>query len=385
MSAPSGSTATSPARSPGTGPSPTGISRHRRTVLVVLGALLILIVVSVLSRDKASFGGDLDPRNPKASGAQALARVVASHGVEVTVVRGQAALLAQRVNAHTAVVVTNPLELGPSTLTRLQRFAEPAGALVVVGGAAALGPAFAMDPARLPAGRHPAACSEDLVRGLVVRTHGGSALREPGCFGADGASALVRRQRLWLLTSPASLSNRHVLESDNAALGVRLLGQQDRLLWYVADSADLSPSEGVGLARLLPAWLGPSAILLVLAVLALMLWRGRRLGPLVREPLPVVVRAAESTHSRGRLYRRTADRGHAASILVEATRRRLGTVLGLAPNSPPSAIISATAARTGRDPNELHDLLTTTTVPSNALLADLGRRLQELENEVRVR
>ena len=46
-----------------------------------------------------------------------------------------------------------------------------------------------------------------------------------------------------------------------------------------------------------------------------MLWRGRRLGPLVVEPLPVVVKAVESTQGRGRLYRRVRDRAHAAGIL----------------------------------------------------------------------
>ncbi len=86
-----------------------------------------------------------------------------------------------------------------------------------------------------------------------------------------------------------------MLEKDNAALALRLLGQHERLLWYVADSTDLGSGEGLSLSRLLPPWLGPSAILLVVGVLALMLLRGRRLGPLVTEPLPVVVRAVEST------------------------------------------------------------------------------------------
>ena len=82
--------------------------------------VLVLVVLAVLTRDQAPFPGSLDPRNPKASGAQAVARVLADHGVTVTVVRGQDALLDQPVDAHTEVVVTNPGELGPSTLQRLR-------------------------------------------------------------------------------------------------------------------------------------------------------------------------------------------------------------------------------------------------------------------------
>jgi hypothetical protein len=118
-------------------------------------------------------------------------------------------------------------------------------------------------------------------------------------------------------------------------------------------------------------------------VLALMLLRGRRLGPLVTEPLPVVVRASESTLARGRIYRRTGDRDHAAEVLVSATRRRITEMLGLPPRTRLDAVAHAAATRTGRDPRQVLELLSTTTVPTNARLADLGSRLIELENEVR--
>ena len=114
-----------------------------------------------------------------------------------------------------------------------------------------------------------------------------------------------------------------------------------------------------------------------------MFWRGRRLGPLVTEPLPVVVRAAESTHSRGRIYRRTSDRGHAAWILVGATRHRLAAALRLPPGAEAAQVAEAVAARTGRDPREVLSVLTPPVPTTNARLVDLGRRLTDLENEVR--
>jgi len=105
----------------------------------------------------------------------------------------------------------------------------------------------------------------------------------------------------------------------------------------------------------------------------------------VREPLPVVVRAAESTESRGRLYHRARDRGHAATILRHATRRRLTQHLALGSEAPIPEIVHAVAARTGRRTDEVHDLLAPATVANDSALADLGRRLLQLEDEVRPR
>jgi hypothetical protein len=358
--------------------------RHRAAIAWALGVLVVLVALSVLTRDRATYDGALDPRNPKGPGAQAVARVLDDHGVHVSIVRGQSALMRQRVDASTAVVVTDPQYLGPSTLRRLRSDTASAGALVLIGDARVLGAQLGMDTGLVAGGDRAASCGEPLASRLVVRVRGDEGLRAPGCFGNGDVSVLVHTGSTWLLTSAASISNRHVLESDNAALALRLLGQQPRLVWYVADPADLAADEGFSLSRLLPPWLGPSAILLVVAVLAVMLWRGRRLGPLVTEPLPVVVRAVESTRARGRIYRRTSDRVHAATILLEATGRRLTETLGLPPRTSIEAVADTAAARLGRDPHEVRSLLgaVPATITGDDRLADLGRRLADLENEV---
>jgi hypothetical protein len=61
---------------------------------------------------------------------------------------------------------------------------------------------------------------------------------------------------------------------------------------------------------------------LVVGVL-LALWRGRRLGAPVVEPLPVIVRSAEIVEGHGRLYERAQARERVASILRSAAARRL--------------------------------------------------------------
>jgi hypothetical protein len=269
-----------------------------------------------------------------------------------------------------------------STLQTLRDHAKDAGAIVVVGDREVLGGQFGIDDASIPDGSRPADCDEPLVRGLVVHTSDGGGLDAPGCFGSGGSSVLVRRDALWLMTDPTSFTNEHVLESDNGALALRLLGQEDRLVWYVADSADTAASDGVGLSGLLPPWLVPGLYLLLASTLGFILWRGRRLGPLVTEPLPVVVRAAESTQSRGRIYRRTGDRRHAALILVAAARRRLIEALQLPRGTPVETLAAAAAARTGRDPRAVLDLLGNPAVTKDSQLVELGQELIQLENEV---
>ena len=338
--------------------------------------------VSVLARDRAAYAGNLDPRNPSANGAQALARVLDERGVEVRIARGAAALAAAPVDAATVVVVTEPEQLAPSTLKTLRAHARGAVALVFVGGAALLGTLLDADLAGVPQGARPARCDNPLVEDLTVQVHGGG-LAAPGCFGSAAGSVLVQRAAEWALSSPASLANEHVLEQDNAALGLRLLGQGERLVWYVADPADAAPSEGFSISALLPPWLDPALGLLVASVLALMLWRGRRLGPLVTEPLPVVVRAAESTHSRGRIYRRTADREHVARSSATPPGAGSSRACGCRPGPPwrrspqrPRPAPAATRARCSTCwlPHRPHH---------DARLVDLGRRLIDLENEVR--
>ncbi len=359
------------------------LGQRRAPLLLGAGILLVLVVVSVLTRDSARFQDPLDPRNPGRDGAQALARVLDDHGTPVDVVRGQSALLARPLGSDTTVVVTNPGGLGTSTLSRLREHARDAGALVVVGEGGLLGDLFDLGTGGDADGAVPAGCDVALADRLVVRPRGATALAADGCFGSGGDALLVQRGDAWLFSAPETMTNEHVLDADNAALALRLLGQHERVVWYVADSADTAASDGVSISGLLPRWFVPALFLVLASVLAMLLWRARRFGPLVSEPLPVVVRAVESTQSRGRLYRRTGDREHASSVLTEATRRRLLEVLRLPRQTPTPTLAAAVAARTGRDPRAVHDLLTASVVTKDTRLVELGQQLIDLENEVR--
>lgn len=360
-----------------------GVARRNRTpLLVALGVLVVLVVVAWLQRDSAAFSGPLDPRNPKPEGAQGVARVLDERGVDVTVVRSQASYLHHVAAPDTTVVVTNPQDLGRRSLAELRRHAANAGSVVLAGPSEAVYRALRVTPGTVQAGSVAARCDASLASGLTLEVPTSSAVVGTGCFEAGGYALLKRDGRVWLFTAPETFSNDRVLDGDNAALALRLLGQHRKLLWYVADPADRTASDAVSVSSLLPDWLQPALWVAGLSVLAFLLWRFRRLGPLVREPLPVVIRAAESTESRGRLYRRTRDRDHVAAILRQATRRRLADQLAVRPDAPVPELAVVVSAHSGHDLDDVHRLLGDTPVHHDSDLADLGRQLLRLESEV---
>ena len=75
---------------------------------------------------------------------------------------------------------------------------------------------------------------------------------------------------------------------------------------------------------------------------------------------------------------------HAAGVLVERHPAPAAEALRLPRGTADETLVAAVAARTGRDPREVHDLLRPTRpAPKDAQLVELGQRLLELEDEVR--
>ncbi|MFC4787033.1 DUF4350 domain-containing protein [Nocardioides sp. MAHUQ-72] len=362
--------------------------RQRSTLLIGAALVAAVLVVVVLGLGSVRTSAPLDPDNPDPAGAQALARVLADHGVDVTVARGADALADAGAGPGTTVLVTSTEQLGDSTTRRLLR--DTRGARLVL---AAPGPgtteALGVDglPFRVsPSGPRPAGCTGLADLSLEVD----EALEYPGpggCFRGDHGAVLADpRPGLTLLGADQALSNDQVLRADNAAVLLRLLGGESRLVWYVPTVDDLVGDDGVSLSTLLPRWIRPGLWLLGLATAALVVWRARRLGALATEPLPVVVRAVETTRSRGRLYRRSGDRAHAAETLRSASRARARERLRLGAGDD-DTLVRDVARHLGR-PVEAIAALIGPRAPAPATdrdLITLADQLAELDREVRLR
>ena len=183
-------------------------------------------------------------------------------------------------------------------------------------------------------------------------------------------------------------TNENITDDSNAGPAVRALGSTPRLVWYQPGTDDaLAPGLG-GLdttddPSVWPPWTGPAIALLLATVVLLAFARGRRLGRLVREPLPVVVRAIETTESRGRLYRRAGDRARAAAVLRSGTLERLTRRLAVGRGAGPAAMVHAAALATGLPPGEVADILFGPAPPDDVALIHLAQQLTDLEERVR--
>jgi hypothetical protein len=361
------------------------LARHRTTALVVAAALVTVVLTAWLARGDRSHAGALDPQNAGGDGGRALAQVLGDQGVSVEIVRSAAAFERATTDGSTLVVVTGSDRLGRSTTQRLLAHQDEAGLVVV-----APGPELTQQlevgsyaVGTSPRGPVPAACPA--YDGLSLEVREAEAFATDGCFRARGGVLLAEpRPGLTLLGAAAALTNDQILEGDNAAVALRLLGPRDHLVWYVPSLHDLVGGDGVSPASLLPRWLVPALWLLLVTSVALVAWRSRRLGPLAVEPLPVEIKAVETTRNLGRLYRRAGDRGHAADALRSAARVRLAERLGLPPHTDHAALAGAVAAHSGRGVDEVDALLRPDAIPPahDRDLADLARRLDELDREV---
>jgi hypothetical protein len=228
-----------------------------------------------------------------------------------------------------------------------------------------------------------------LLGGSLYRA-GPDAGQAVACYragGADEGAALLQVERdartITALGAADPLLNRALAEEGNAALALSLLGEHPRLAWFRPVPEGPPAGEERSFFELVPTgwWWGSAQ--LAIAVVLLVAWRARRLGPVVAEPLPVVVRAAEAAEGRARLYERAGDRGHAAEVLRGAARSRLAGVLGLPESAEPAALVPAAAARGGRSITDVSALLYGPAPVDDAALVALVEALDGYEAEVR--
>ncbi|MDT0331648.1 DUF4350 domain-containing protein, partial [Nocardiopsis lambiniae] len=181
-----------------------------------------------------------------------------------------------------------------------------------------------------------------------------------GCYPMEAGDALLQvagngtGTTTTVLGNGNPLSNRLLDRGGDAALALNLM-DAGTVVWLRPDPP--RQEGGATITELLPAGLRWSLLPLAASLVLLALWRGRRMGALVPESLPVVVRASETTEGRAALYRSRGARDRAADALRSGFLERHAVRLGLGPDASPEAVVAAVAERTGGDPRALRDLL----------------------------
>jgi hypothetical protein len=362
-----------------------------KTMRWVLLALAVIVGVSALSTYLTAPrpGGRMDPDATSADGAHALVALLESHGVEVVTADDVATVERSARPDSLLLVAPTPFLLDDAGLARLKGLP---GDVLLVEPVSRTREALAPElrtASHTSFGGGPHCDMREAIRAGAVQLNlsdtyepvaGGTALTR--CY--DGA--LVRytegRRTVTVVGTADFMTNSGLLQEGNAALAMNLAGAEPRVIWYTPKRIAGESDGATSIMDLMPARVGWIVLQLCLVVVFVALWRGRRIGPLVTEDLPVVVRASETVEGRGRLYRSRRARDRAASALRTAVLQRVLPRLGLGPQSSPVAVVQTVARRVRREPDLVEYALYGPAPTDDAELVSLSRLLDDIERQV---
>ena len=366
--------------------------RWRSWLLVGLIVAIGGAGIALLHRPPAN--QHLNPGSVAGDGTHALADILTGLGHRVIAVTTVPAAL-HSATAGSTLVITSPEYLSDAALTALA--SAPARVLLVdptADSLARIAPTVSLFGSREPVVVTAPACGLQaaILAGpadmggknlLVVATGTGQQ-----CYTSTSGPTLVQvrisGRTVTVLGTAAPLTNAKLAQQGNAALSVNLL-PSPRIVWLVPPVAVVAAVARGGprtFFSLLPLSVYLVAIQLAFAVLLAVGWRARRLGQLVVEPLPVVVRASETAEGHGRLYQSRHARGRAAAALRTAALNRMARAAGLPAGAGPEGVSAALAQRSGSDQAVVAGLLYGPAPASDQALAALAHDLDELEREV---
>ncbi|MEV6972523.1 DUF4350 domain-containing protein [Kitasatospora sp. NPDC093806] len=392
---------TEPAPAPRTSLAPTGRGLWRRGrwyLLTVALLLLAAVLLAVVNQDRQY--PPLDPRSYDATGSHGVIALLQREGLKVDITADPTG----RPTGADTLVLPEPDLLTPEQLAAVAA-AKHSRLVLVSPGPAALsalvpGVRTSDENGGIPyAGVRSTEAQCSLPEAVRAGTaHLGGLLyttgsRGEGCYRRGHGYPLVtvatgRGTDVVVLGSGDFLTNELLKKDGNAALGLGLLGAQPHLTWHLPDyTAPIAEGGQKSFQDYIPEGWTWAGYQLAVAVLLTALWRARRLGPVISENLPVVVRAAETTEGRARLYRRAKARGRAADALRRATAHRIAPALGVPPvaGAPdPTALCAAVADRLPERPaGDVRALLYGPPPTDDAALLRLADDLDALERQVR--
>jgi hypothetical protein len=330
----------------------------------------------------------MDPASTAPGGAHALVTLLRDHGVTI-VVANSIADAENAADTGTLLLFAQTQRITSDAL--LQRLAAMPGDLLLVEptshARAALAPGIRSSGASVQ-DTQPNCTLREADRAGSVDFGPSNTFRAAGdstvtsCYGG----ALVRYRdddrTVTVVGSTDFMTNGGLLHAGNAALAMNLAGQHSRLVWFAPQRVEGESSGSTTIFGLIPDNVIWMVVQIWLAVLLIALWKGRRLGPLVAEDLPVVVRASETVEGRGRLYRSRRARDRAAHPLRAATVQRLLPLLGLSTDASEPEVVTAAAQRSGFHPESVRHILFGPPPASDADLVQLARALDDIERQV---
>ncbi len=368
--------------------------RRRSWRGVALAVAAIIAVAGLTAWLTAPRGGGLmNPDATSSDGAHALATLLRDHGVDVIVAdsAGDARRAASAGDSDSLLLVAQTPYL--TTDAQLETLAQIPGDRLLVDPGPRTRNELASGIRTAPSGLMHADPDCDLRE---ARRAGTVNLGDSQSFTAIAGDlalircyggALVRYQNgsdtVTVVGAADFMTNGGLLREGNAALAMNLAGTHPRVIWYAPQHPEGESRGAATLSDLIPDRVYWILAQLAVVIVLVALWKSRRLGPLVAERLPVVVRASETVEGRGRLYRSRRARAQAAAALRTAALQRLTPRLGLGPQASPEAVSTAVAAQGGGVPAAVHGALFGPAPASDDDLVQLANALDTIERQVR--
>ncbi|MCA4132288.1 DUF4350 domain-containing protein [Arthrobacter sp. M4] len=357
----------------------------------MLIAMLVLQAVALFATPADR--NKLSTRNAAPDGAMALARVLEKHGVTVRTTDSLAKTADAFVDSGGDATVFLYDRNGYLDAAQLDELSDSVGKLVVAAPRtqtlAALtkeihqagvlpDSAKVVDPGcsapdAIAAGQISANSSFVYTAPEVCYTNGSTA----------GAYARTSNGKLTVLGNTTLLSNGGLDKDGNAALAIRSLGSTKELIWFMPGITEVRQArDRPTINELVPPWTTFLGLWLAVIAVAAILWRGRRHGPLVTEPLPVVVKAAETAEGRARLYQDTRAIGVAADNLRAGCLARLARHFRLGPDASADAVVDAAERRLGHS-GEARRILNSARPTNDSELVRWAQQVEHLEKEAK--
>src|SRR5690625_896875 len=379
------------------------------TLLVVLAIAVWLAIMIWITLQPERTEGSLGIDDEIDNGAAALTRVLEDHGISVQPAQSTTQLRSELDRNPDATVVFHDKydAMQTASYERLTELAElvPADQRVFAGvsmpqqqylldGVEHTRPLFYEDLVTVEGHCQLDAAQEagDIsgIREGVVLTADAQ-----GCFGViDQATGEEEPAYAYAETAEGSiifadwrmLSNAGLYNNGTATLALWSLGQSDTVIWFQPNFQFDPDTDGQLSPVQLPDWARMGLVWAVIVTGIFLLYRGRRTGPVVTEPLPAEVPAAETTVGRGRMYAKANQHGHALVTLQQSAIVRLARLLQLGPQASREAVLAETALQLGLS----HDQVRALYAPPGEQLTSQqfvtwSQQLQDLETQVRHR
>ncbi len=363
--------------------------RGLRWILLALAAIVAVAAVTTwLTAPRP--GGRLDPASTSPEGVHALITLLRDHGVTV-IEAGSVGDVEREAREDTLLVTAQTFHLFDDEL--LQRLSQLPGDRLLIAPIGktreALSPGLRREDTTLYGGLAPDCDLREATRAGAVQFGVAETFDALGsvpvirCY--DGVLARYTQdgRTVTVVGSDEFVMNAGLADEGNAALAMNLAGTRPRMIWYAPQHSEGGESTGTAsFTDLIPPQVNWMVLQLAFGVVLLALWRGRRVGPLVAEQLPVVVRASETVEGRGRLYRSRRARDVAADSLRTSARQRMLPRLGLGVTTPPSTVVQSVADRCAMDPKAVAHTLYGQPPVTDTDLVNLARELDNIERQV---